>query len=59
MEAGLLINSLPVPMTKEASVFPIPVANCPNAPALHVCESVPNSTLKAEQRCAHHGDEMR
>lgn len=45
MEAGLFINSLPVPMTKEASVFPIPVANCPKAPALHVCESVPNNTF--------------
>lgn len=44
MEAGLLISSLPVPKTNEASVFPMPVANCPNAPALHVCESVPNKT---------------
>jgi len=33
-----------VPNTKPASVFPIPVANWPNAPAVQVCESVPNKT---------------
>lgn len=42
-----LISSLPVPRMKPASVLPMPVANCPNAPALHVCESVPKSTSPA------------
>ncbi len=42
-----LISSLPVPRMKPASVLPTPVANWPNAPALQVCESVPNSTSPA------------
>ncbi len=29
-------------MTKPASVLPMPVANSLNAPAMQVCESVPN-----------------
>ncbi len=29
-------------MTKPASVLPMPVANSSNAPAMQVCESVPN-----------------
>ena len=32
-------------MMKPASVLPMPVANSPNAPAMHVCESVPNKHL--------------
>ena len=44
-----LMSSLPVPRMKPASVLPMPVANCPKAPALHVCESVPNSTSPAGQ----------
>ena len=39
-----LSRSFPVPNTKPASMFPIPVANWPNAPAVHVCESVPKRT---------------
>ena len=39
-----LIRSFPVPKMKPASVLPMPVANCPKAPALQVCESVPNNT---------------
>ena len=42
-----LMSSFPVPRMKPASVLPTPVANCPNAPALQVCESVPNSTSPA------------
>ncbi len=42
------MSSLPVPMMKPASVLPTPVANWPNAPALHVCESVPNRTSPAQ-----------
>ena len=38
------MSNLPVPMTKPASVLPMPVANSLNAPAMHVCESVPKST---------------
>jgi len=37
-------QQLAVPRTKPASVLPMPVANWLNAPAMHVCESVPNST---------------
>lgn len=37
-----------MPNTKPASVFPIPVANWPNAPAVQVCESVPNKTYNRE-----------
>lgn len=39
-----LSRTFPVPITKPASVLPIPVANCPNAPALQVWESVPSKT---------------
>lgn len=39
-----LSKSFPVPNTKPASVFPIPVANWPKAPAVHVWESVPSKT---------------
>lgn len=56
MEAGLLISNFPVPMTKDASVLPMPVANCPNAPALHVCESVPNNTLSGREKAQTHQD---
>ena len=38
------MSNLPVPITKPASVLPMPVANWLNAPAMHVCESVPNNT---------------
>ena len=41
---GTLTQSIPVPIIKAASVFPIPVANSPKAPAVHVWESVPNKT---------------
>ena len=41
---GTLSHSLPVPMTKPASVLPMPVANSPNAPAVQVWLSVPSST---------------
>jgi hypothetical protein len=41
MLSGTLINSLPVPRMKLASVLPIPVANWLKAPAMQVCESVP------------------
>ena len=41
---GTFNHSLPVPIIKAASVLPIPVANSPKAPAVHVCESVPKST---------------
>lgn len=44
-----LMRSLPVPRMKPASVFPMPVANWPKAPALQVWESVPNSTSPAGQ----------
>ena len=43
-EGATLIKSFPVPRMNPASVLPMPVANCPKAPALHVCESVPNNT---------------
>ena len=44
MVGGTLTHSLPVPMTKPASVLPMPVANSPKAPAVQVWLSVPNST---------------
>ena len=44
MVAGTFTSNFPVPRTKPASVLPMPVANCPNAPAMQVCESVPNKT---------------
>ena len=40
-----------MPRMKPASVFPMPVANWPKAPALQVCESVPNSTSPAKADC--------
>ena len=40
----------PVPNTKPASVIPIPVANWPNAPAVHVWESVPKRTCEKVYR---------
>lgn len=43
-------RSFPVPKTKPASVFPIPVANWPKAPALHVWESVPTKTYPQKRR---------
>src|ERR1039458_5073276 len=42
MVSGTLSSNLPVPMTNPASVLPMPVANSLNAPAMQVCESVPN-----------------
>ena len=42
---GTLTSSLPVPITKPASVLPMPVANAPSAPCVHVCESVPKITI--------------
>ena len=42
--SGTFNSNLPVPNTKPASVLPMPVANSPNAPAMHVCESVPSKT---------------
>ena len=42
--AGTFTNNFPMPIINLASVFPIPLANCPNAPALQVWESVPNKT---------------
>ena len=36
-----------MPRMNPASVLPMPVANCPKAPALQVCESVPNNTSPA------------
>jgi len=47
----------PVPMTKAASVLPMPVANWLNAPAVHVCESVPTSTSPG-QVCPRSGRAM-
>ena len=41
MVSGTLMSNFPVPMTKPASVLPMPVANWLNAPAMQVCESVP------------------
>ena len=52
LTAHTLMRSLPVPRIKPASVFPMPVANWPNAPALQVCESVPKSTSPAMAHCA-------
>lgn len=34
------------PSTKPASILPIPNTNCPNAPAVHVWESVPTKTWR-------------
>ncbi len=42
--SGTLSSNLPVPRTNPASVLPMPVANSLNAPAMQVCESVPNNT---------------
>ena len=42
--SGTFTQSFPVPRIKAASVFPIPVANSPKAPAVQVCESVPKRT---------------
>ncbi len=44
MVSGTLMSSLPVPITKPASVLPMPVANWLKAPAMQVWESVPKST---------------
>src|SRR6266480_3781574 len=44
MVGGTFTQVLPVPMTKPASVLPMPVANSPNAPAVQVWLSVPSST---------------
>ena len=43
-QALTLMSNLPVPRMNPASVLPMPEANWPNAPALQVCESVPNIT---------------
>ena len=42
--SGTLRSNFPVPITKPASVLPMPVANSLNAPAMQVCESVPKRT---------------
>ena len=42
-----------MPRMKPASVLPMPVANCPKAPALHVCESVPNKTSPGVHTAGH------
>ena len=44
MVGGTFNQVFPVPSTKPASVFPMPVANSPKAPAVQVWLSVPSST---------------
>ena len=45
IDSGTFSQILPVPRMNAASVLPTPVENIPNAPEVHVWESVPNSTV--------------
>ena len=39
--SGTRSQVLPLAMPTATSVLPMPVANAPRAPAMHVCESAP------------------
>ena len=54
---GTFSQVLPVPSTNAASVFPTPVANCPSAPAVQVCESVP-SRISPGRTCPSSGSAL-